>query len=124
MQSTRITSSGTFIEYKSSLEHKFIKYCEINSHILKFSLEPFPIYYISPKDRQEHRYYVDFIVYFDTGDVILVEIKPSSQTVAPKGRDPEEWITYAVNLAKWEAARKFARKHGFKFTICTEKELK
>ena len=40
MQSMKIQEDGIFIEYKSSLELKFIKYCEMNSNVVKFSLEP------------------------------------------------------------------------------------
>lgn len=124
MQSTKVTKNGIFIEYKSSLEFKFLKYCEINPHIVKFGLEPFPIWYTSPRDGRPHRYFVDFLVHFDTGDTILVEIKPSSQTVKPQSRDPEVILTYAVNLSKWKAAKEFAREHRMKFTVITEKELK
>lgn len=124
MQSTKLTKSGLFIEYKSSLEYKFIKYCEVNPHILKFGLESFPIWYVSPKDGKNHRYFVDFMVVFDTGNTILVEIKPYSQTIAPKGNNADAWLTYAINQAKWKAANTFAAKRGMKFIICTEKELK
>lgn len=123
MQSTKVTKDGIFIEYKSSLEFKFLKYCEINPHILKFSLEPFPIRYTSPKDGKVHRYFVDFIVHFDTGDTVLVEIKPFSQTVKPKSKDQDDWLTYAINLAKWKAAKSFAQDHKMKFIVITEKEL-
>ena len=36
MQSSKITKDGIFIEYKSSLELKFIKYCEMNSNISRY----------------------------------------------------------------------------------------
>lgn len=124
MGSTRVTSNGVYVEYKSSLEFKFIKYCEINSHVLKFALEPFPIWYVSPKDGKSHRYFIDFLVHFDTGDTVLVEIKPFSQTIRPKSKNPYEWMTYAVNRAKWDAAKEFAINNGMKFIICTDKELK
>ena len=67
MNSMKITNDGIFIEYKSSLELKFIRYCEMNSNITKYSLEPFPIQYIKPTDGQFHRYYIDFFVEFKNG---------------------------------------------------------
>ena len=34
-----------------------------------------------------------------------------------------ENYTYVINQCKWEAARKWCDKHGYKFLILTEKEL-
>jgi hypothetical protein len=34
-----------------------------------------------------------------------------------------EATTYVINQAKWEAAKKYADKRGWKFTILTEKDL-
>ena len=61
---------------------------------------------------------------------ILIEIKPSSQTKKPKQRKYARKKTilyerkmYVQNIAKWEAAKKYASKKGYKFIILTEKEL-
>ena len=76
---------------------------------------------------------VDFMICFDNGASLLVEIKPYKQTIPPikpkqdsnklKRRYQNELATYAVNLAKWDAARHFCSKKGLKFAIITEKEL-
>ena len=128
MNSMKITKDGIFIEYKSSLELKFIKYCEMNSNITKYSLEPFPIQYIKPTDGQFHRYYIDFFVEFKNGAKFLVEIKPYSQTKKPilrknPTRYKDELITYYINQAKWTAAKDFAEKRNMKFIVLTEREL-
>ena len=34
-----------------------------------------------------------------------------------------EQVTYEVNKVKWEAAKSWALKNGYKFIILTEKEL-
>jgi hypothetical protein len=34
-----------------------------------------------------------------------------------------EQMNYAVNQAKWKAAREFAQANGMKFIVITEKEL-
>jgi len=61
-----------------------------------------------------------------------VEIKPYRQTIDPKTVDQGkkrkktilyENLNYIKNQAKWEAAKKFSEKHGYEFTILTEKEL-
>ena len=124
----KITKDGIFIEYKSSLELKFIRYCEMNSNITKYSLEPFPIQYIKPTDGQFHRYYIDFFVEFKNGAKFLVEIKPYSQTKKPILRKnltkyKDELITYYINQAKWKAATDFAEKRNMKFIVLTEREL-
>ena len=128
MNSMKITNDGIFIEYKSSLELKFIRYCEMNSNITKYSLEPFPIQYIKPTDGQFHRYYIDFFVEFKNGAKFLVEIKPYSQTKKPILRKnptkyKDELIIYYINQAKWKAAKDFAEKRNMKFIVLTEREL-
>ena len=132
MQSMKIQEDGIFIEYKSSLELKFIKYCEMNSNVVKFSLEPFAIKYIKPTDGNFHRYYIDFYVEFKNGCKFLVEIKPYSQTKKPVLRKSNckaamryqnELITYYINQSKWKAAKEFALKRNLRFVVITEKEL-
>jgi len=60
----------------------------------------------------------------------LIEIKPYKQTIPPvesnrkkKSTILYEKITYAVNQAKWSAARQFAKKRNIEFIILTENEL-
>ena len=35
-----------------------------------------------------------------------------------------EVVTYAINQAKWEAAREYCKDRGWEFMLITEKELK
>ena len=62
----------------------------------------------------------------------MIEIKPFRQTQDPKNFDQGkkrkktiiyENLNYIKNQAKWEAAKKWADKMGYEFTILTEKEL-
>lgn len=121
------------VNYKSSLELKAIRYCDYNKHIVKWSLEPFNIRYLKPTDGKVHRYYIDFFIEFSTGDKFLVEVKSKGETVPPKKpkkatdksimRYQKAIQTYAVNCAKWEAAKKFAQERGLRFVILSEEEL-
>jgi len=121
------------VNYKSSLELKAIRYCDYNKHIVKWSLEPFNVRYLKPTDGKVHRYYIDFFIEFSTGDKFLVEVKSKGETVPPKKpkkatdksimRYQKAIQTYAVNCAKWEAAKKFAQERGLRFVILTEEEL-
>jgi hypothetical protein len=123
------------IIYRSSWEYHFCVYCDQNDFIVNWSSEPIAIPYISPIDNKPHRYYVDFYMCVLKNDAIekyIVEIKPSSQLLQPvlKTRtakrlkrfnsDAKTWI---VNRSKFQAAQEYARLHGYKFTIVTEKFL-
>ena len=121
------------VNYKSGLELKGIRYCDWNKHIIKWSLEPFNIKYVKPTDGKIHRYYIDLFIEFSTVDKFLVEIKSSGETKPPKKpqkKTQKSLInyqkalqTYAINQAKWKAAKLFAEKNNLKFIILTENEL-
>ena len=59
----------------------------------------------------------------------VVEVKPKKQTTEPKKPKKVtksylyEAATYAVNQAKWKAAREFCLDNGVEFKIITEDEL-
>jgi hypothetical protein len=120
-------------QYRSSWELKFFQWCDKTPTVLEWSSESTIVPYISPVDRRGHRYFVDGSIALQEGDEVkryLVEIKPSQQTKPPveskrkkKSTMIYEKITYAVNQAKWEAARKFANKRDMSFIILTENEL-
>ena len=120
--------------YRSSWELKFFEWCDNNQNVLEWTSESVIIPYISPFDNKAHRYYVDNKVVIKEGDRIvkyLIEIKPEKQTKKPvtkrsnkkKSTIMYENFTYVINQCKWEAARKWCDKHGYKFLIITEKEL-
>lgn len=121
------------VNYKSRLELKSIKYADFNKHIVSWSLEPFNIKYIKPTDGKVHRYFIDLFLEFSTGDKFLVEIKPKSETVPPKkpSKNTQKAAlnyqlalqTYAINQAKWKAAKEFAALNKMKFIILTDEEL-
>lgn len=121
------------VNYKSSLELKAIRYCDWNSNVNKWSLEPFAIQYLKPTTGKFHRYYIDLVIEFNNSEKFLVEVKPFSQTKPPTkpgkltnksklnySRNLETWL---INQAKWAAAKEFCKTNGFKFIILTEKEL-
>lgn len=124
----------TNIVYRSGWEKIFLHWCDITSAVLGYGSEELVIPYISPIDGKIHRYYIDFYVVIkqSNGSVkkFAVEIKPYSQTKAPKITKKilteslkYKLDTYAVNQAKWSAARKFCSEHNMDFIILTEKQL-
>ena len=123
----------TNIVYRSLWELKFMRYCDSNNNIVKWSSEEIVIPYRSPIDNRFHRYFPDFYLKYkdNTGKLIekVVEIKPAKQVQEPKIQKRKtknyvtEVVTYAKNQAKWMAAEEFCKDRKWKFQILTEKEL-
>tara|TARA_B100000965_G_scaffold75673_1_gene59970 strand:+ start:30219 stop:30653 length:435 start_codon:yes stop_codon:yes gene_type:complete len=123
----------TNIVYRSLWELKFMRYCDSNTNIVKWSSEEIIIPYKSPIDNRFHRYFPDFYLKYkdNTGKMIekVVEIKPAKQVQEPKVQKRKtkkyvtEVVTYAKNQAKWIAAEEFCKDRKWKFQILTEKEL-
>ena len=123
----------TNIVYRSLWELKFMRYCDSNNNIVKWSSEEIVIPYRSPIDNRFHRYFPDFYLKYkdNTGKMIekVVEIKPAKQVQEPKVQKRKtkkyvtEVVTYAKNQAKWLAAEEFCKDRKWKFQILTEKEL-
>jgi hypothetical protein len=119
--------------YRSSWELKFFRWCDSNPNVIKWASESTIIPYVSPIDKRAHRYFVDNTVHIKEGNKLtkyVIEIKPKKQTVKPTlhGNKKQRTIlyenmTYAVNIAKWEAAQNWCKKRGYKFQILTEDHL-
>lgn len=101
--------------------------------ILEWSSEEIIVPYMSPLDGRIHRYFPDFWLRIKDpqGKVheILAEVKPFQQC-SPPPRPPKitkryirELSTFAVNNAKWEAAKSYANTKGMLFEILTEKDI-
>ena len=120
----------TKVKYRSLWERQAFKWCESNPRVRGWNSEEIVIPYVSSADKRFHRYYVDLLLVMESGETILVEIKPKKQTVAPKKpkRKTKKYVTevttYLTNTSKWKAANHFAEAKGWKFQIWTEETLK
>jgi hypothetical protein len=124
----------TNIIYRSLWERKFMMWCDKNENVLEWGSEEIVIPYISPVDNRPHRYFPDFYVRARTKtgktEKYIIEVKPAAQTLPPKKskritkRYISEVKTYAVNDAKWKAAKEYCLDRRMKFMILTEHELK
>ena len=124
----------TNIVYRSLWERKFMNYCDLTESISEWQSEEFWIPYRSPIDNRVNRYFPDFYIkYKDSSGKrrsVVIEVKPKSQTKMPP-QNPKKrtksWAysvrTYAVNQAKWKAAREFCKDRNIEFKIMTEHEL-
>ena len=111
---------------RSSWELRVFKWLDNNPSVLEWNSEEIVIPYLSPVDNKFHRYFPDVWVKIKGSDnrikTYLIEIKPEYQIQEPevKKRITKQYITevctYAINQAKWKAAREYCldRKWEFK----------
>jgi hypothetical protein len=118
------------IVYRSLWERQVFKWCDINPNVKSWSSEEVVIAYRCRTDGKMHRYYVDMLIEFVTGQKYLIEIKPKKQTIAPQPKKIKtqkyltEVMTYAKNLSKWEAAQSYCEERGMIFEVWHEDILK
>jgi len=124
---------ATNIIFRSLLERSYMTRLDNDPRIVEWASEEIIVPYISPVDGAPHRYFPDFYVKLLKDGVVneyLVEIKPKSQTLAPKppksGKISRSYkmarIAWAVNEAKWNAARNYCKDKGLTFEILTEED--
>mgnify|MGYP000444913631 FL=1 len=117
------------IVYRSLLERRFMRYCDLNEDILYWASEELPVRYYNPLDKKYHRYFPDFVVKTVNNDKYMIEIKPSRQVVKPKPPKKKtksymrESFEYIKNQAKWQAAKSYCDDNGMQFKLITEKDL-
>ena len=121
------------IVYRSLLERRFMRYCDLNEDILYWASEELPVRYYNPLDKKYHRYFPDFYIKVqeNTGRIkrYLIEVKPHKQTQKPKKpkRQTKSYLRevyeYAKNQAKWKAATEFCEDRLWEFKVMTENEL-
>ena len=122
------------IVFRSSWELKMMDFFDKSPNIISWQSEEKAIAYRSPVDNKIHRYYPDFIIEIKNQEnkieTIIIEVKPFNQTTEPRSPKDKnnkkflkEVMTYGVNNAKWEAAKFYCEKRGWKFKILTEKEI-
>jgi hypothetical protein len=114
--------------YRSSWEHTFMMFCDNNPSVQQWSSESIKIPYRDPLTGKQTVYVPDFlIVYLDKNlrkHAELVEIKPANQMLKERvGKNIYNQTQYVKNMAKWEAAGKWAQNQGIKFRVINEKDL-
>lgn len=130
--------------YKSRLEQRMMIFLDKSASVVSWNYEPRSaiIDYIDPtkwnKQRKKGRprkYYIDFVVDIRVSDTEVkrkwIEVKSYKETKKPthgkkKSKrniklDEDTWIR---NNAKWNSARRSAKRRDYEFVIITEKQLK
>lgn len=122
------------IYYRSKLELGAMRMLDKNPNILTWGSESIVIPYLSPLDNRIHRYFVDLVAMLkeSNGNIkkLLIEVKPLKQTQRPIFSNAKSQKTvlyentqYAMNMAKFDAAKQWCAKKNFTFIILTEKEI-
>jgi hypothetical protein len=131
------------IIYRSSWEHAFCRFCDINQNVRRWSAEGLVIPYQITNDKNQvenHRYYPDFYLEMITNgdsekyDRVVIEIKPKAETNPPKAPQKQtlkmlenyeySLRTYKKNLHKWAFTKDWCEKRNIKFIIITEDDLR
>lgn len=121
------------IVYRSGLELKAFRWLDRAPNVLRWASENVIIPYTSV-DGKIHRYFVDLVCEMRRKDAtiekFLIEVKPDKQTRPPiiSNKKAKKTVMYenyqwAVNTAKWKAAKKWCDAKGYRFLIFTEKHL-
>ena len=122
------------IQFRSKMELDVMMFCDNDSRVLKWSSERVIIPYWNPVEKTTRRYFIDFFIQIRSNTNVpvdyLVEVKPKRQTIPPK-QSPKKKLTtlmyetkmWNVNMAKWDAAKKFAKGRGMIFWIMTEDDI-
>jgi hypothetical protein len=111
-----------------------MQYCDLTESINSWKSEEFFIPYVSPIDNKVHRYFPDFFVKYKDKNgnnrTLVVEIKPKKDLKEPDTnpkRKTKSWAyqvkTWAINQAKWAAAKEWCADRKYEFRILTEKDL-
>lgn len=114
--------------YRSSWELQFMRFCDTHPSIQKWASEAIAIPYRCPITGRQTIYVPDFFIqYIDKNSQVhteLIEIKPQNQTLREKvGRNKNNQIQYARNIAKWRAAQAWCKQQGIKFRVVNEQDI-
>lgn len=113
---------GQPIIYRSSYEKKFMEWLETADGVRWWGSECMRIPYRDLEGRV-HSYFPDYLVEFEDGRRMVVEIKPLSQTQRPINES--SWVAkeWKKNMLKWNAALQFCKANGLEFKVLTEKTI-
>jgi hypothetical protein len=105
-----------------------MRFCDNNPAIQKWASEAISIPYKDPFTGRSTIYVPDFFIQYVDKDgkmnVELIEVKPQNQTVLEKvGKNKNNQLQYAKNIAKWRAATAWCKNQGIKFRVLNEQDL-
>lgn len=78
---------------------------------------------VIPKKNGTSVYWPDFIIQYKDGSTDIVEIKPEKESRASMANSMYDKLMLVKNMAKWQAADRFAKSIGARFRVLTEAQL-
>ena len=105
-----------------------MRFCDEHPSITQWVSEGIKIPYINPLTGKKTIYVPDFLIQFSdkTGKIRteLIEVKPANQAIQEKiGRSRNNQAHYALNQAKWNAAKAWCKPQGILFRVITENDI-
>ena len=104
-----------------------MNFCDNNPSILQWASEAIHVNYRNPFTNKNTIYVPDFlIVYVDaTGQkhAEVIEIKPTKESTMEAAKSQRDKAMVALNMYKWDAARKYCAAQGLKFRIVNETDI-
>jgi hypothetical protein len=104
-----------------------MRFCDHNDYVLQWASESVTIPYRHPLTGKLTNYVPDFVIVYQGRDRVikaeLIEIKPKKQSVIESKMSDRDRAVVAVNYAKWDAATKWAKRHGMTFRVITEDQM-
>lgn len=119
------------IIYRSGWELRFMRLCEFNPEVIQWSSESIVIPYTMRElckktgkfvDKR-HNYHPDFTVVLKSGQKILIEVKPLSQSPKSEASIQRDPVQYK-NARKWKAALLWSKQNNYLFRVINETHLK
>lgn len=108
------TKTGVSNKYRSSWEMIVMQHLDGDNSVLRYDYEPFQIEYFLSKSKTaiRHHYTPDFLVEYNDGSKVLIEVKPKNK------------LTQKKNIRKFEAATRFCAENNMKYEIWTDDKIK
>jgi hypothetical protein len=113
--------------YRSSWELVMMRFCDNNPAVLQWASEAIHINYRNPFTNKNTIYVPDFLIIYQDkngkrhGEVI--EVKPTKETTMEAAKSIRDKAAVALNMYKWEAARKFCAAQGLQFRVVNEQDI-
>jgi hypothetical protein len=116
---------GESAYYRSGLElSAFRGFFDPHSSVIEWASENIKIPYYNPHTGPSN-YIPDIWARIKEKDgkiyEYIIEIKPSNKLVKPKTNQKKKFMEWEVNMAKFDAAKKYAIDNGMKWQILTDK---
>lgn len=118
------------IIYRSKIEFRFMRILDESVDVINWASEEFHIEYMDKTTNRVRRYFPDFLYKTKRNETYLIEIKSHEETIKPvlvegksKKKYERDMITWMKNQCKWEAAKQWCEKKGYKFLVINEKQL-